>query len=105
MKVYVYLLPKFCLECQLDCPYEDRCVDTITMNCSECIGRPKDCPLHSLTDYTKQVRKEVCEKIKKEFQKHLIDWYEDEKNINSDLYLDADWVWEVLDNILKEYQK
>lgn len=62
MKVYVDELPKCCLECQLECPYEDRCVDTITMNCSECIGRPKDCPLHSLADYTKQVRKE--EKIK-----------------------------------------
>lgn len=64
MKIYVDELPKCCLECQLECPYEDRCVDTITMNCSECIGRPKDCPLQSLSDYTKQVRNEVCEEIK-----------------------------------------
>ena len=48
---------------------------------------------------------EIVEKIKKEFQKHLIDWYEDEENINNELYIDADWVWEVLDTILKEYQK
>ena len=63
MKVYVDELPKCCLECQLECPYEDRCIDTITMNCSECIGRPTDCPLHSLFDYTKQVRKEVLSEL------------------------------------------
>ena len=67
MKVYVDELPKCCLECQLECPYEDRCVDTITMNCTECIGRPTDCPLHSLFDYTKQVRKEMCEEIRSRF--------------------------------------
>ena len=48
---------------------------------------------------------EIVEKIRKEFQKHLIDWYEDKKNTNSELYLDADWVWAILDTILKEYQK
>ena len=48
---------------------------------------------------------DIIKKIKKEFQKHLIDWYEDEENTNSELYLDADWVWEILDTILKEYQK
>lgn len=47
---------------------------------------------------------EIVEKIRKEFQKHLIDWYEDEENINKELYIDADWVWEVLDTVLKEYQ-
>ena len=67
MRIYVDELPKCCLECQLECPYEDRCVDTITMNCSACIGRPKDCPLHSLSDYTKQVRKEVCNDFKSRF--------------------------------------
>ena len=67
MRIFVDELPKCCLECQLECPYEDRCVDTITMNCSECIGRPKDCPLHSLADYTKQVRKEVLDIIEEKF--------------------------------------
>ena len=46
---------------------------------------------------------DIIKKIKKEFQKHLIDWYEDEENTNSELYLDADWVWAILDTILKEY--
>lgn len=46
---------------------------------------------------------DIIKKIKKEFQKHLIDWYEDEENTNSELYLDVDWVWEILDTILKEY--
>ena len=61
-----------------------------------------------ITELQKQLHSqpaEIVEKIKKEFQKHLIDWYEDEENTNSELYLDADWVWEILDTILKEYQK
>ena len=60
---------------------------------------------NSLKQQLKSQPAEIVEKIRKEFQKHLIDWYEDEENINSDLYLDADWVWEILDTILKEYQK
>lgn len=59
----------------------------------------KNCPLQSLTAYTKQVRKEIVQEIREEFKKHLFDWYEDEQNINKELYLDADWVWEILDQI------
>lgn len=58
MKVYVEEknMPKSCLECD----YE---------NCEhqyiECFldERHPNCPLQSLTDYTKQVRKEVIEKV------------------------------------------
>lgn len=56
----------------------------------------------SLSDYTKQVRKGVVEEIREEFKKHLFDWYEDEQNANTDLYIDADWVWEILDQIQGE---
>ena len=53
MKVYVDELPKSCLECECE-------------NCEhqyiECFidERHPNCPLQTLADYTKQVRKEVC---------------------------------------------
>ena len=112
MEYFVDEMPRDCASCK---HYHMNCADgyscsklrkEIHPNFSEGIGyRHQDCPLQSLADYTKQVRKEIVQEIKKEFQKHLIDWYEDEENINSDLYLDDDWVWEILDTILKEYQK
>ena len=61
--------------------------------------------IKKLQNQLKAQPSDIIKKIKKEFQKHLIDWYEDEENTNSELYLDADWVWEILDTILKEYQK
>ena len=85
MKVYVDEFPKCCLECQLECPYEDRCVDTITMNCSECIGRPKDCPLQPLADYTKQVREKVCEEIKKILLKQRQEIYKQIEDNSTDI--------------------
>lgn len=73
MKVYVDELPKSCSVCA--CGVEDE------MCCCWCMAFEDDfhhyihsedfetkrlpsCPLHSLTDYTKQVRKEVREEIK-----------------------------------------
>ena len=117
MKVYVSEFPKDCIECPfcqdikvnagmdrlLFCKAnKGKAIKNIEKSFDKCIVKNE---FQSLADYTKQVRNEIVQEIKKEFQKHLIDWYEDEENINSDLYLDADWVWEVLDNILKEYQK
>ena len=66
MKVYVDELPKSCLDCKLGWFYD----------CQYCILRPdlmeqdkwcekeKHCQLQSLSDYTKQVRKEVVQEIK-----------------------------------------
>lgn len=54
-----------------------------------------------LSDHDKQVRKQVCDEIRKEFEKHTFCWYEDEENVNEDLFIDIDWVWEVLDQIEK----
>ena len=65
--------------------------------------KEKDQQIAELQKQLKSRPAEIVKKIKKEFQKHLIDWYEDEENTNSELYLDADWVWEILDTILKEY--
>lgn len=76
MKVYVDRLPKCCEECpmcrsgKLKLQRKGRYVEV-----EQCVfGQYKyqtiddeidTCPLQSLSDYTKQVRKEVCEEIKK----------------------------------------
>ena len=65
--------------------------------------KEKDQQIAELKKQLKAQSAEIVKKIKKEFQKHLIDWYEDEENTNSELYLDADWVWAILDTILEEY--
>ena len=63
--------------------------------------------VESLTDYTKQVRKEVCEKIKKQIFNHFnvknMEEYENLSFIDSLFTPDA--VIEMLDTTLKEYQK
>ena len=54
MRIFVDELPKDCI----DCP----CV-----GCYKWSERHKNCPLQSLADYTKQVRKEVCNDFKSRF--------------------------------------
>ena len=63
MKVYVDELPKDCW----DCPMHDGENGWCKMLVYYTDYIPKECPLHSLADHTKQVRKEVCEQIKAEF--------------------------------------
>lgn len=81
MKVYVSELPIGAIEFGCDnCPYAEiqginhyfinnefvsyrDCVCKLDKNCGFKQGE-KLCPLQSLVDYTKQVRKEVCEDIK-----------------------------------------
>ena len=64
MRIYVDELPKSCDDCEFgyfyDCQYCTLRPDL--MRKDEWCEKEKDCPLQSLTDYTKQVRKE--EKIK-----------------------------------------
>ena len=39
--------------------------EVVGANFSDCMGyKPPNCPIKPLSDYTKQVRKEVCEEIK-----------------------------------------
>lgn len=71
MEYFVDEMPRDCASCK---HYHMNCADgyscsklrkEIHPNFSEGIGyRHQDCPLQSLSDYTKQVRKEVCDKIK-----------------------------------------
>ena len=114
MECFVDELPKDCASCK---HYHMNCADgyscsklrkEIHPNFSEGIGyRHQDCPLQSLDDYTKQVRKEVCEKIKKQIFNHFnVKNMEEYENLSLiDSLFTADAVIEMLDTILKEYQK
>ena len=67
MRIYVDELPECCNDCELgyfyDCQYCSLRPDLAREDIW--VEKEKDCPLQSLADYTKQVRKEVCEEIKK----------------------------------------
>ena len=74
MKVYVEKLPKGCLSCPyiVDKGDYDLCAikDCVIDDAFKYIDkRKKSCPLLSLSDYTKQVRKEVVEDIKERLKK------------------------------------
>lgn len=66
MRIYVDELPKSCDDCEFgyfyDCQYCTLRPDL--MRKDEWCEKEKNCPLQSLDDYTKQVRKEVCEEIR-----------------------------------------
>lgn len=114
MEYFVDEMPRDCASCK---HYHMNCADgyscsklrkEIHPNFSEGIGyRHQDCPLQSLADYTKQVRKEVCEKIKKQIFNHFnVKNMEEYENLSLiDSLFTADVVIEMLDTILKEYQK
>ena len=61
MKVYVDELPKDCIDCPCESEYYCNLLNE-DIGCCEWGKIHKNCPLQSLADYTKQVRKE--EKIK-----------------------------------------
>lgn len=101
MKVYVDELPKNCFECpcfgnDIDflCGLNDGTKDYYL---DEIDGG--ECPLQSLADYTKQVRKEVVQEVKEKLMDLYINgntaWFMVEK-------LDKDVVWEILDKIGEE---
>lgn len=76
MEYFVDEMPRDCASCK---HYHMNCADgyscsklkkEIHPNFSEGIGyRHQDCPLQSISDYTKQVRKEVVEDIKERLKK------------------------------------
>ena len=76
MEYFVDEMPRDCASCK---HYHMNCADgyscsklrkEIHPNFSDGIGyRHQDCPLQSLADYTKQVRKEVVEDIKERLKK------------------------------------
>lgn len=63
MKVYVDELPKDCIDCPCESEYYCNLLNE-DVGCLKYGEIHKDCPLQSLSDYIKQVRKEVCEEIR-----------------------------------------
>ena len=66
MKIYVDESPKDCIECPCETEYYCNLLneDVGYLKWGEI---HKDCPLQSLTDYDKQVRKEMCNDFKSRF--------------------------------------
>ena len=118
MRIYVDELPNSCEECpmcrsgKLKLQRKGRYVEVEQCVFGQYKYRTIDdeidtCPLQSLADYTKQVRKDVCEKIKKQIFNHFnVNNMEEYGNLSLiDGLFTADAVIEMLDTILKEYQK
>lgn len=63
MKVYVDELPKDCIDCPCESEYYCNLLNE-DVGCCKWGEIHENCPLQSLADYTKQVRKEVCEEIR-----------------------------------------
>ena len=100
MKVYVDELPKSCRECFCNvedtwCALSDGEMGDI---CEECDNktRHKKCPLQSLSDYTKQVRKEVI----KEYKNKML--YCSERFMDNSHYYNGKELDEILEQIQGE---
>ena len=119
MEYFVDEMPRDCIECPfcqdikvnagmdrlLFCKAnKGKAIKNIEKSFDKCIVKNE---FQSLTDYTKQVRKEVCEKIKKQIFNHFnVKNMEEYENLSLiDGLFTADAVIEMLDTILKEYQK
>lgn len=119
MTIYVDELPRDCIECPfcqdikvnagmdrlLFCKSnKGKAIKNIEKSFDKCIVKNE---FHSLADYTKQVRKEVCDKIKEQIFNHFNVKNMEEYEMLSllDSLFTADAVIEMLDTILKEYQK
>ena len=107
MKVYVDELPKRCLGCCLlsdgnFCNHDDFVGELHSVNVYK--EKPKNCPLQSITDYTKQVRKEVVQEItelaKNQFEFLICD--ECYNTIDKDVYISSIALTEILDQIQGE---
>lgn len=98
MKVYVDELPECCNECPC-CNYDTDYGSCCNLGAYEyddyyqTLYKHPRCPLQSLTDYTKQVRKEVVQEISKNV---AVD------KINGKLYARYDDLAKVLDQIQGE---
>ena len=87
MTIYVSELPKDCEECPCcnkDVDYGSCCnLGAYEYDDYFCINKKHPrCPLQSLADYTKQVRKEVVQEIWKEFEQRLMNKTKDMPVIN-----------------------
>ena len=63
MRIFVDELPKDCIDCPCESEYYCNLLNE-DVGCCKWGEIHKNCPLQSLADYTKQVRKEVCDEIR-----------------------------------------
>ena len=109
MKVYVDELPKKCLKCHCFnqsgymCQINNKLLDTVGKGSAD-NSRDEHCPLQSLTDYTKQVRKKVCDEItelaKNQFEFLICDGCYN--TIDKDVYISSIALTDILDQIQGE---
>lgn len=69
MRIFVDELPKDCIDCPCESEYYCNLLNE-DVGCCKWGEIHKGCPLQSLANYTKQVRKEVCEKIREKLSLH-----------------------------------
>lgn len=79
MNVYLDELPKSCKECP--CfeynEYWDKCYCSGRGEIEDKYKKPQDCHLLSLSDYTKQVRKEVCKIFREAINECRREYYQE----------------------------
>ena len=83
MKIYVDELPKSCGDCVF-CKQTEYCYYCDKLHTKlGYIDKDKDCPLQPISDYTKQVRREVCEEIRSKMKqaKLIYEWKGEETTI------------------------
>lgn len=94
MKVYVENgdIPKRCIECRF-CYYSEdeyhHCcrINGIDIENKKCWRETHpDCPLLSISDYTKQVRKEVCEEIKSKIVYYAVSLLDEAGNVKENVW-------------------
>ena len=69
MRIFVDELPKDCIDCPCESEYYCNLLNE-DVGCCKWGEIHKNCPLQSLTDYTKQVRKKVCEEIRNKLKEN-----------------------------------
>jgi F0F1-type ATP synthase membrane subunit b/b' len=89
---------------KIDCEYKTKIFTLERTLIDECkehreFCRIADKKVKGLEQQLKEERKKVISEIRDTFKENLIDWYEDEDNANKELYLNADEIWKLLDQI------
>lgn len=100
MKVYVDELPKSCSDCVF-CKQTEYCYYCDKLHTKlGYFDKDTDCPLISLSEHNKQVRKEVVQEIRKQLKEVEKFHPEDDFEIDYDYYYKED-IDEILDKLEK----
>lgn len=93
-KVYVDELPKSCVGCKYFAEHRRQCNLELCLQWNEVKFKFNDCPLIDIKTHDRELVKEVCEKIRKNYSKF-------------DSYDDFDWFGfeNFLDQLQKEFEK